>query len=363
MKRLELLFALACGASALACSTILGLQEPTIANTIGDAGGGESGGDTGGDGGAGPVQLFNARVRHIALDDTYVYYTELFDLVVGRIGKDGTGQVALANGSAVTGYYPDSIALDATNVYWASVAGLHFCAKTGCGNSPTHLIDENADASTSYSPGGVNVDDTRVYFVNYESSTANSICAVPKTQANAPVTVLVPSSQLCPQINRMQLSSGYLYFTCDNGQVARWPTAGGAIETLSTQGAPTSADAFVLVGSSMYYSQFLEQATIFQLPLAPASTSTPVVLTQPYVNGIDADGQYLYWANVGVTLDNGGGSIARCSISQCSTTVSTLTSKIDIPIDVKVDPTSIFWCANGNGDTPNTGVWKMPKPL
>ncbi len=364
MRRFALLATLACGASALACSTILGLQEPTVDNTIGD---GASGGDTGpsGDGGdaaTGPVQLLNARTRHIALDDTSVYYTEQFDYVIGRVGKDGSGNVALVNGSALTGYFPGPIVVDATDVFWGSVGGISQCKKAGCGNSPTHLIDENADASVYYSPGGIAVDDTNVYFVDYDSNNSNNaIRYVPKGVANGTVSTLVSAAALCPTLNEMQLISGYLYFTCDEGPVGRISLPGGVVETLSGAAAPKPANSFVMVGQSLYYDQFLESASIFQMPIVADASSSPIALSQPYANGIDSDGTYLYWANLGVTLDNGGGTIARFALSQCSTTVTTIATNIDIPIDVKVDQTTIFWNAQGNGETPNTGVWKMAK--
>ena len=367
MRRAATLVTLACATSALACSTILGLQEPTVDETIGDGGtGGDGGGESsttdGGDAATGPVQLFNARVRHFTLDDTSVYYSEQFDFVIGRVDKTGQNNVALVSGSDKTGYFPGPIEVDATDVFWASVGGISQCKKSGCGNSPTHLIDENADASVTYSPGGIAVDDTNVYFVDYDQNNSNNaIRYVPKGVPNGTVKQLVPASALCPTMNRMQLVSGYLYFTCDEGPVGRISLPGGAVEVLSNSAAPKPADAFVNVGQSIYYGQFLESASIYQMPITADAASSPIVLSQAYTNGIDADGTYLYWANVGVTLDNGGGSIVRCSLSQCSTTVTTLAAKIDVPIDVKVDTTSIFWNAQGNGDTANTGVWRMAK--
>ena len=351
----------------LGCSSILGLQEPTVDDSIGDGGGTDGATDgggtdgTGGDGGSAPVQLFNARVRRNALDDTSVYYTEMFDYVVGRIGKDGSGQVALANGSATAGYFPNTIALDATDVFWTSVSGIHQCAKTGCGNTPINIIDDN---TSNYGPGSLAVDATTVYFVNYDGNAQTySIMTVPKGAANGTVSTLVATAGLpCATPNRMRLYSNYLYITCDEGPVARVALPAGTVEVLTGANPPQGADTFVSNGTNLYYGQFLEQASIYQMPIQAGATPTPIALTQPYINQMDIDGNYLYWANVGVSLDNGGGTIARCSLASCSGSVQTIASKIDIPTDLAVDATSIFWAANGNGDTPNTGVWKMAKP-
>ena len=83
---------------------------------------------------------------------------------------------------------------------------------------------------------------------------------------------------------------------------------------------------------------------------------------QAYPNGIDIDPLYLYWVNVGVQLDNGDGTLMRCSLGSCSGTTKQLVGSIDVPDDIAVDSTSIFYAAYGNGDTPNTGVWRLTKP-
>jgi hypothetical protein len=371
VRKYVALTTLTLAAALVACNAILGLSEPTLDNTIGDA---STGGDSSntdspstddvviGDGGvAAPTQLFNARTRRIALDDASVYYTEIFDNVVGRIGKDGTGQVALANGMNATGFFPSAIALDDTNVFWASVQGIHECAKAGCANAPIDIIDDNS--SGNYGPGAISVDATFIYFVNYnENSSVSSIKKVPKGTANGTVTTLVAEGAICATVNHMILYGTYLYYTCDEGAVGRVATSTGTVEVLSASGSPQNADRFVSNGTNIYYSEFIEQATIYQMPITDAAPSNPLALMQAYPNGIDIDPLYLYWVDVGVQLDNGDGTLERCSLSACSTTTKQLVGSIDVPDDIAVDDTYIFYASYGNGDTPNTGVWRLPKP-
>ncbi len=123
-----------------------------------------------------------------------------------------------------------------------------------------------------------------------------------------------------------------------------------------------NADRFVTDGVSIYYGEFLESATIYQMPLQANASSTPLALMQAYINGMDMDGTYLYWADVGAAMDNGTGSVLRCPLAGCSTNVTTLAGLVDIPTDLKIDSTFVFWSAWGNGVTPHTGVWRMTKP-
>jgi hypothetical protein len=144
--------------------------------------------------------------------------------------------------------------------------------------------------------------------------------------------------------------------------VGRVTTSTGTVEVLSAANAPMGADKFVSNGTSIYYGEFIDQATLYQMPIMADAASSPVALMQSYPNGIDMDTLYLYWVDVGVTLDNGGGTLNRCTLGQCSTSTQQLAASIDVPDAVLVDETTIFYAAYGNGDTPHTGVWSLPKP-
>jgi len=361
----------------VACSAILGLQEPTLDNTI------EGGSDGGnpqdapdndvtsadapvGDGGA-ATELVNARVSFIALDDASVYYTDQLEQVVGRIGKDGTGQVDLANG-AVAGIYPYSVAVDDVDVIWSSIGGLHQCAKTGCGNAPLPIIDDNNN-NNPYSTYGIALDTTvsptMIYvLVATGQNDVLSIVKVPKGTANATPTTFIPTAKTCQSLADLRIYGGDLYFTCGDGTINRAPLATGTIEVLNSA-APQSAGAFVIAGTTpMYFVQYLEQGSIFQMPVAVDAGVTPLALQQGNPAAIDVDTSYLYWVNQGAatTPDNGEGSVVRCSIAQCSQTVKTLHANDDVPSAIEVDDTAIYWGSFGNGLTANSGLWKMPKP-
>lgn len=350
----------------VACSAILGLQEPTLDNTIEggsqDGGLGDSPGDAVvGDGGGGATLLVNARVSYIQLDDASVYYTDQLAQVVGRIGKDGTGQVDLANGG-VAGFYPYSLAVDDTDVVWSSIGGMHQCAKVGCGNAPIAIIPD--DTNNPYSTYLIALDGTTIYVVVADGNNNLSVMTVPKGAPNGTLTTFIPSSKLCQTINDVRIYASDLYFTCGDGTIGRAPTATGTIEVLSAATAPPSPTQFVIGGSTLYFVQQLEQGAVYQMPVADDASAAPLALTQGNPDAIDVDTSYLYWLDQGAssTPDNGQGSVVRCSIAQCSATLKTLHANDDIPVDIKVDDTSIFWGSFGNGQTPNTGLWKMPKP-
>jgi hypothetical protein len=269
--------------------------------------------------------------------------------------------VALANGQTAAGIYPEAIALDDTNVFWSSTQGIHECAKAGCANTSIDIIDDYSPGN--YGPGAIGVDATKIYFVNYNENTqVSSILTVPKGVADAGVSTLVAEGHICANIDTMVLYGTYLYYTCMDGPVGRVTTTTGTVQVLPAAGAPMGADKFVSNGTSLYYGEFIDQATIYQMPIVADAGSNPLVLMQSYPNGIDIDPLYLYWVDVGVTLDNGDGTLNRCALSQCSTSTVKLVGSIDVPDEVMVDDTTIFYSSYGNGDTPNTGIWSLPKP-
>ncbi len=363
----------------LACSAILGLQEPTLDNTLeGGADGATQDAPTSndvtssdapiGDGGLPTAtELVNARVSYIALDDASVYYTDQLAEVVGRIGKDGTGQVDLVNGG-VAGFYPYSVAVDDVDVIWSSIGGLHQCAKVGCGNAPIDIIDDNNNSnpySTYLIALDTTVSPTMIYVV---AATGNNdvlqIIKVPKGTANATPTTFIPTAKTCQTLNDIRIYGSDLYFTCGDGSINRAPLATGVIEVLNSA-APQSSTQFVISGTTpMYFVQSLQQGSVYQMPVAVDAGITPFALQQGTPVAIDVDTTYLYWINQGAAAmpDNGEGSVVRCSISQCSTTLKTLHSNDDLPSDLKVDDTNIYWGSFGNGLTANSGLWKMPKP-
>lgn len=243
------------------------------------------------------------------------------------------------------------------------MAGIDQCAKTGCSNTPIDIIDDNADASVTYSPGAIGLDTTNVYFVDYDGNgNTAGIRSVPISAAHGVVTTLAGAAKLCPNINHGRVYLPYMYFTCDDGRIGRLQLTTKTVEFLSAAGAPMNPDEFVSDGTSVYYGEFVVAASIYQMPIVNDAGSTPIALSQPYINGMALDGNYLYWVNIGAGMDNGDGTLVRCAFSGCSGTVQTIASFIDLPTDVEVDQTSLFYAAWGNGNTPHTGIWAMPKP-
>jgi hypothetical protein len=359
LKRL----AIALGSIGLvACSTILGLQEPTIDNTIGDTGTGDtittSDAPVGG-----PQQLVSHRTNHIALDNDYVYYTASIEQLVSRVSKDGSTKLDYANNLSAY-LFPYDVQVDATDIFWTTGASILQCKKTGCNNAPTHVVDENAVDAGSYDIKAYTPDDTQtIYFDSYDSSlNENTIFSVPKGVENAPVTILMAPASMafCPTVGQLVFTNGSLYVLCQEGPIAHIDLSTKTIETLTNASAPSSAQYMVVPGSQIYYTQFTTTGTIFSLPAVAGSTSTPIALDQVNPDRIDIDQQYLYWTSFGTLNDDA--AVLRCKLGTCSTTITPVVQKLSTVIDVKTDGTAIFYSVPGNGDSPANGIYRVVMP-
>jgi hypothetical protein len=376
--------------AAAACNAVLGLPDPALDDSIGkpDAGSpsaaasstststaGSGGGSAtsstaasstaaSGSGGAGggappmPKLLYNARVRSIAVDATSIFWTEDLGEKVGRMNKDGSNQVALAFGMSNSGLFPEALIIDDTTVYWSAIQEIRSCPKTGCQNNPTVVISTVADGGDL---AGLDGDDQFLYFASYDAN-SNFLGLAKVAKTGGMLIPFVATANLCAQVNWTHLVAGYLYFTCETGEVGRIATADAKVQILSMPASPEAND-FVVAGGSIYYAQFIDQGSVFSLStMGFGSGFSTIALNQSNTTGITADALYLYWLNLGLTPpDNGSGTLVRCSITDCNATTMVIAPDLDIPQQVVTDATDIYWSAWGNGMTPHSGIWKMPK--
>jgi hypothetical protein len=350
------------GAALVACSAILGLQEPVVDDTInGDAD--KPDGvvpDDAGDGG--PQQLVPSRVTHLALDDSFVYYTAEFDQLVGRVAKDGSSKLTLANGTNAAGFGPYEVALDTTDVFWTDAQSIFQCKKTGCNNSPTRVIDGDAVDAAGYEIEAYAVDDAQtLYFASYDNNLdQTTIYTVPKGVASAPVTMFLDPASLafCPTLGELAYSAGQLYVLCEEGPIAAVDTTTKAIIQLTTSSAPPSANDMVVAGSTIYYTQFTDTGSIFSVATTANAGSVPVALDQANPEKVAIDQQYLYWTLGGsLGVDS---AVVRCTLGSCSTTVTTLVGALDSAFDVKSDGVAVYYSVPGTSNTDSTaGIYKV----
>jgi hypothetical protein len=290
------------------------------------------------------------QVEGIAVDDTYIYYTN------GYGSYDSVERVPAAGGPLVTlasaRNYARGIAVDQNNVYWAEelTNGLILQVPVG-GGSVTTL------ASGQSMPSQIALDPTDVYWTTWDA--ANSIGTVSRvaiggnTVQTLATTILNCSDLTVDGSNVYLVSPGTLGLS--NGTVASVPLTGGAVTTLASNRAfPRS----IAVDSTNVYWTSLSDNSVWAMP---KTGGTPVLLASgPAPGAIVVDGSNLYWANTDVifsgttaTIGNNA-SIMKMALPNGSpvaiTTEQTYPIGVDSPFALAVSNTSLFW-ADGYHDT------------
>lgn len=166
--------------------------------------------------------------------------------------------------------YPDAIAVDDTDVYWADAhAGLVMkCSKSGCNDNPTVL------ASSQYGMRTIALSNTNVYWSTVPSPGPGPVMTCAKSGCGGNPSVAVAMAWPFAMVT----DSTSLYWTDKGGQVLK--CAPGCI-------AP------VVIASNQ---------------------SNPV--------SIAIDTANLYWAN------DGSGSIVKCALAGCGGTPSVMVSSV-----------------------------------
>ncbi len=373
-RSLFLLAALAGSAGLFACSGLLGLQEPTVDDTIGgdgstsqtdggDAGDSGSTGDAtpdtgddatasdGGDGGGGPVVLASGiRPWDIIVDDTYVYWTESLTSRVMRASKvDGSGAIPMADGNNSAGYGPRSITQDGTYLYWNSVDTIFRCDKAGCQNAPTALCGYGTGT-----PNYVAVDGNYVYFTEYGPG---DLYRIDKTASSGTPQHLADFSD---DAEGLVVTGGNVYVALDTGEVVRVPVGGGTPVTVTAPGAPAPAYGLTLAGSKLYWTNLADPGKVSYVETSGFDAGTsPVALQEHYPFGITSDTTDLYWVASG-NFQLSDGIVRKCSLAQCTPT--DFATKQNVPKFVAVDSAFVYWTDYGNSSNLNDGfVMKAPK--
>jgi hypothetical protein len=397
-------FAVACSASALACSAILGLQEPTVDDTLEagtDSGGGDTqtdapGSDTGVDAACGadlqndkgncgtcghdclggdcqagvcqPVlvtqsssiapyaMVLNAGILYFTNVRAYDFHTvgkvdatatngSASQLVDYNVGYTNPLVDALPWGLAVrNGYFYTTLyANGGQNNLWEG--GVDRCPLSGCtGNTiSVYGIDSYAVGTSS----------TDVYYGSTDINSNYALMKAPRDFSSAATAVATPASE----IDGLVVDGTDVFYGTTDGVFACNPTCG---TSPITQGGALDAEQMVVDANNIYFAStpFNGAPTVQSvsrgggLPKLIASDVTLPV-------GIAIDANYVYFADVGDTATPTTGKVVRCPLAGCTqqteTVLSTGAAAGDNPRAIVVDNAAIYWGTRGGH------IWRLAK--
>jgi hypothetical protein len=237
----------------------------------------------------------------LAVDATYVYYTQPARGAVMRVPIAGGAARPIAAGLAAPTYLALGDAPDGPSLYWAGGATLGEGTITRLslaeGALPETLIDGQQKPRALAVGGGF------VYWTDFADGT---ILRAPDHLAATTGTSIRVATRLAAGITQpsdIVLADGYAYFPDGVGRIARVPVGGGAVETVT--GVTGSPFGVATDGLSVYWTT-TGRGGIFKAPLGANVPATTIVDGEHEARFLVANPTNVYW---GVWGD--GGSVRR----------------------------------------------------
>lgn len=376
MRRFDLLLALGCSATTLACGAILGLQEPTIDDTL-EAGGKDSGGDgTGGDTGSDGCGGGCAQPELVASSTSLAPYAMVLaagDLVftnvrgsmfatVFKVAANATNGNPTQLADYATGYttplvsgYPFGVAVQGTDFYTSIYAnggsngnweaGVDRCPLTGCTQKTLAYYGVN-----SY---GVTTSSTKVYFA---SSDINDVYTV--QSANLDMTGRQTLATATNEVNGVLFDNGALFYATADGVFHCTPTT---CDTAAiTQGQTIDAELLATDTNNVYFTSTPFNGVPTIQSVARGGGLPKLITNKPFLPfGVATDGVNVYFTDIGDIVNNTtAGGVYRCPVAGCNGNeelLSTGPAAGDNPRAIVVDNQFVYWGTRGGK------IWRLAK--
>jgi hypothetical protein len=270
---------------------------------------------------------------------------------------------------------PDSIAVDATRVYWIGWGAdtVMSCSKTACGDAPTMI------AGKQNKPGSVAIDAANVYWVRAD----NAVMTCPIggcTAGPKPIGVGLACDGppiACQNIvtagGRVFWTTGAAIVTCPMGgcaaptTFATGPATNLAVDTVNLYwfdgtrvracalagcagGAKTLATGQSVValatnGSSVYWIN-QPNGGLVQCAVSGCNSAPATFVSDGQAVDLAADASNVYFTRYDLQL----GAILKCKASGCAGSPTAVASNQDFPLRITLDETSVYW-TNDGGDS------------
>jgi hypothetical protein len=291
------------------------------------------------DAGASPTDL--------AVDDAYLYWTDMYNGAVTRTDKSTGISTVLSNST----FFPQPIAVDDANVYWGDFSGLYWCPKSSC------ALNTNMAAGNHRHPlFSLALSDAGVFW----SEGDPDLLWVPKATINMTPTVVWQGDAAAAFV---AADGPRAYFTASDGLLHSVSADGGGAYAVAVPGAPAGAQSggVTLQLPDVYFTVVDPDAGLVASVAATsgdasALTGSSVAQGQhdPFI--IVSDGTSLYWE--ATTSGGTASAIVTCTVGACvPRVVATTTTDL---VAMAVDDKAIYWTLSGA--TSITGsIWKLAK--
>jgi sugar lactone lactonase YvrE len=230
----------------------------------------------------------------LAKDDSSLYWVQSWAGTVRKMTLDGTSPpIDLAQGQPFGQDDARGLAVDGSNVYWATYGGYGVWSVPIDGGLPIQL-------ASAFAPSSIAVDATRIYWI--ETAPQAAVVAMPL--AGGPKTILAVAtyaSNACS--GGLVVAADNAYWANDTGyQVLRVPLSGGPSTVLAAdQAQPCN---LVIDDDNAYWTNSAD-GTVAKVPVTGGPVAELAALADSFPTGIAVDQHCIYWATNFTSDDSG----------------------------------------------------------
>lgn len=226
---------------------------------------------------------------------------------------------------------PQSIAVDATNVYWTSLYGVFSAPKDGQDVTPTKLasVDTNVTFLT-----GIAVDDAAVYWADSGSCMGNGPTdgAIMNVPIGGGVPVTLADQQCAPQ--GIALDADTVYWSSATS-VLKIPKSGGVLDAVALE--ETAPLAVAVDATAVYWGGV---TGLVRSASKAAGSATTLANAQGLVSGVAIDSTSVYFAE----FNGAPGALMKVAAGGGAPT--TLATDDYEPKWIAVDDEQVYWTNN-----------------
>jgi len=227
---------------------------------------------------------------------------------------------------------PNSIVVDSINAYWGSGGTL---AREALVGSPITYIDFNGVVALAQ-------DAANIYWIS------NLISGPEQASKSGGPTVVLAAGLSGP--NAIAVDSTSVYWTdASAGTVSSIPIGGGTIKTLVSGQNPdaVAVDAVNVYWVNGYATGNSGTFTVCSMPIGGGTVTTLATGQQGASLALALDGTTLYWTNYAFP-----GDVMKMPASGGAVTI--IATGQNLPAQVVVDDTSVYWTNSGSGQVMRT---------
>jgi hypothetical protein len=392
LRLVSIALTLAAGASLIACSAILGLQEPTVDESIGDGGGGDGSktdSPTSGDGACGdtasdplncgacghdclggacssgqcqPVAIAQSQGGPfmVAQFGSQVYWTNFIGSTVGSANKyDGGNTLMAASGNGADS--PLGIGADDAGVYFAnsgSSGTVVRCGLTSCQGAAT-LFDAGFTNTDLAVVGG------NVYWLQADGDEIDRVATGGGTHQNLATT---DTNNFGRYLSRIATDGAFVYWSESfNDTILRKPIGSGSATTIYTLSSGAQPSALLLDNGTLFFATLGSdngQGAISYGNPDGSGGAQPLAASQRFPYALASDATYLYWTAEGDFDTNnkplGNGGVFRCAKTGCGGNPEQLASNLSDTRGIAVDDQAIYFATFATGSSDGQ-IWRLAK--